>query len=60
LKAQQLTIPIGDGLLARVPFPMSEDDFDLLIGTLQLWKKNLVRKPTSIPQDVAAAIPVEV
>jgi len=26
--------------VARIPFPMTEDDFDLLIGTLNLWKKS--------------------
>lgn len=39
----ELPVPIGDGLVARVPFPMTEEDFELLIGTLQLWKKKLVK-----------------
>jgi hypothetical protein len=39
----ELPIPLDGGLVARVPFPMSEDTFDLLLGTLQLWKKKLVR-----------------
>jgi hypothetical protein len=30
------------------PFPMTEDDFDLLIGTLNLWKKKLLA-PKSKP-----------
>jgi hypothetical protein len=28
--------------VARIPFPMTDDDFDLLIGTLNLWKKKLL------------------
>lgn len=47
----ELPIPIA-GKVARIPFPMSEDDFDLFIGTLNLWKKKLVRKLTSIPPSV--------
>jgi hypothetical protein len=45
LAANELPVPIGDNLVARVPFPMSEEDFDLFIGTLNLWKKKLVKKP---------------
>lgn len=33
---------VGTGRVARIPFPMSEDDFELLIGTLNLWKKKIV------------------
>jgi hypothetical protein len=40
--AQELPILVGDNRIARIPFPMSEDDFDLLIGTLNLWKKKLL------------------
>lgn len=39
----ELPIPLDGGQIARVPFPMSEDTFDLLIGTLQLWKKRIVK-----------------
>jgi hypothetical protein len=42
----ELPVPIADGMVARVPFPMTEEDFELLIGTLQLWKKKLVRAVT--------------
>ncbi|MCB1276792.1 hypothetical protein [Prosthecobacter sp.] len=38
----ELPIPLEDGVVARVPYPMSEESFDLLIGTLQLWKRKLV------------------
>ncbi|MCI0549880.1 MAG: hypothetical protein L0287_02895 [Anaerolineae bacterium] len=53
----ELPVPIGDGLVARVPFPMTEEDFDLLIGTLQLWKKKLVSaivKPSQLQFPVEA------
>ena len=43
----QLPIPIGNSV-AHVPFPMGEDDFELFIETLKLWKKKLVRKPAII------------
>ena len=52
IKSNELPVPIADGMVARVPYPMSEEDFDLLIGTLQLWKKKLVTKicpPDSTP-----------
>lgn len=41
----ELPVPIGDGLVARVPFPMTEEDFDLFVETLKLWKKRLTRRP---------------
>ena len=40
--ANELPIPLDNGLVARVPYPMSEETYDLLMGTLQLWKKRLV------------------
>lgn len=45
---QELPILVGENRVARIPFPMTEDDFTLLIGTLNLWKKKLltVSKPT--------------
>jgi hypothetical protein len=42
IAANELPVPIGDNLIARVPFPMTEEDFDLFIGTLTLWKKKLI------------------
>jgi hypothetical protein len=46
-----LPIPVADKI-AMVPFPMTEEDFDLFIGTLQLWKKKLVRALSPIPPTV--------
>ena len=45
---QELPILVGANRVARIPFPMTEDDFDLLIGTLNLWKKKLLA-PESKP-----------
>jgi hypothetical protein len=50
---QELPILIGDNRIARIPFPMTDDDFDLLLGTLQLWKKKIVRDEPSSPSDKA-------
>jgi hypothetical protein len=44
--SQELPILVDHGQVARIPFPMSEEAFDLLIGTLNLWKKKLVQPPS--------------
>jgi hypothetical protein len=41
----ELPIPLDEGRVARVPYPMSEDTFELLVETLKLWKKRLVKPP---------------
>jgi hypothetical protein len=48
INSGQLPIPIGDKV-AIVPFPMLEEDFNLLVETLKLWKKKLVKNQT--PQE---------
>jgi hypothetical protein len=45
ITANELPVPIGENLIARIPFPMSAEDFDLFIGTLNLWKKKLIKSP---------------
>ena len=40
---RELPVPLDNDLVARVPYPMTEEDFALLMDTLQLWKKRLVR-----------------
>ena len=47
--AQEMPILVGPGKVARVPFPMTEEDFDLFLGTLQLWKKKLIKQPEVKP-----------
>ena len=42
---RELPVPLDNGMVASVPYPMTEEDFELLIGTLQLWKKRLVQPP---------------
>ncbi len=51
IEDQELPVLVGNGRIARIPFPMSDDDYELLIGTLNLWKKKLTR-PTEkvVPQ----------
>ncbi len=43
LPRRELPVPLDNGLVASVPYPMTEEDFMLLIDTLQLWKKRLVQ-----------------
>ncbi len=40
---KELPVPLDGDRVALVPYPMTEEDFSLLIATLQLWKKRLVR-----------------
>ncbi len=40
----ELPVPLDDGRIAHIPFPMSDDTFQLLIETLQLWKRRLVQE----------------
>lgn len=41
--SRELAVPLDGDLVARVPYPMSAESFALLIDTLQLWQKRLVR-----------------
>ena len=43
---RELPVPLDGDKVVRVPYPMTEEDFSLLIDTLQLWKRRLVR-PTA-------------
>lgn len=40
---KELPVPLENGSVAWVPYPMSEEDFSLLMDTLMLWKKRLVK-----------------
>ena len=54
----ELPIPIAEGRVARVPYPMAEEDFNLFLETLKLWKKKLVKAPeTSNPIPPKPAFP---
>jgi hypothetical protein len=39
----ELPILIGDNRQAKIPFPMTQEDYDLLIATLEVWKKRLIK-----------------
>ena len=40
----EFTFPLSEGIAAlKIPYPMSEDDFDFLIEALRFWKKNLIK-----------------
>ncbi|HEX3799192.1 MAG TPA: hypothetical protein VH413_10865 [Verrucomicrobiae bacterium] len=47
----QLPIPLAEGLTAIVPYPMAEDDFNLLLETLKLWKKKLIQPMEKAPSE---------
>lgn len=46
---RELPIPLEGGLSARIPFPISEDDFKIILETLDLWKKRIVRQVIKPP-----------
>lgn len=41
---RELIIPLSDGLYARIPHPLSPEDYKLLLDTLTLWHGRLTRK----------------
>lgn len=41
IETKVLQIPVGDSV-TLIPFPMSEEDFDMMLATLDLWKKRIV------------------
>jgi hypothetical protein len=45
---QCLRIPVGDDWAAVIPFPMSAEDYELLLETLKLWKRKLVVTPQQV------------
>ena len=53
---QTLPILVGKGKVAKIPFPMTSADFDLLIGTLNLWKKKIVQDPPARTDHAARAM----
>lgn len=40
---EELTVPIEDGRMAKIQFPLTEEGFSLLIESLKLWKNRLVK-----------------
>lgn len=43
------TIPLEDGKVASIPYPMSEQTWDLFMQTLTLWKPRLVAATENAP-----------
>ena len=37
-----LSIPVGDRVV-MIPVPLTEEDYSLLLDTLKLWKKKIVK-----------------
>jgi hypothetical protein len=43
---REFTFPLSAGMAAlKIPFPLTDDDFDFFIETLKLWRKKLVKSP---------------
>ena len=47
--SQELPILVGEGKIARIPFPMTEEDYNLFLETLKVWKKRLVPSLSATP-----------
>jgi len=45
------TIPLEDGKMASIPYPMSEQTWDLFMQTLTLWKPRLVAAAERTSED---------
>lgn len=43
------TIPLEDGKVASIPYPMSDQTWDLFMQTLTLWKPRLVAATENTP-----------
>lgn len=63
-----LPIPVGTRQTATIPFPISNEDYELILATLALWKPRLVIEavispapsttpPVSAPSSAAPAFP---
>lgn len=50
----ELPVLVGDGRVAKIPFPMTEEDFELLIQTLGLWRKRLIEPHATARADLQA------
>jgi hypothetical protein len=44
-RPDEVTIPLSVGF-AKIPFPMSKDDFEMLTHTLEIWELRLVKDST--------------
>lgn len=39
-----LSIPMSRYRIAQIPFPLTEEDFEMLWATLALWKKRMLQR----------------
>lgn len=46
---QSLVLPIGEGQFVQIVVGITEEDFKLILDTLELWKKRIVKKRESTP-----------
>ena len=44
-RKKTIAVPLGSGETIQIPYPMTEEDFTLLLQTLKLWKKRIVTPP---------------
>lgn len=50
-EVRYLRIPMGDKSEAWIPLEVADEDFQLLLDTLSLWKPNIVaKKPEPTPE----------
>jgi hypothetical protein len=48
LVLREFTVPLSAGTISlRIPSPIDEDDFQLFLDTLNLWKRQLIKKPAA-------------
>lgn len=40
---RELQIPLDDDAVAKIPFPISKEAFDLLMETIRLWEPSLTK-----------------
>jgi hypothetical protein len=45
-EGKELTLPLETGREVRIPIPMSEEDYELFMETLRLWKRRIVKSAT--------------
>ena len=50
---QLMPVPIGPTMVARIPYPMTEDDYNFFLDALKLYKRKLVK--SDAPKDDQAS-----
>ena len=47
----ELTIPISDGRVVRVPYPLTNEDLEIVVKTLAVWKPQIVMHEPEIEEE---------